>query len=108
MKRVAFAILLFALPTVAKDKDKAPIYAVNCDDPKSYACNQYLRLELQQQKTLAAYAAFQAALTELNAEARQVAQENGWPDDVRFNSGNLTFSAPPAPAAAVPPGPGTK
>lgn len=105
MKRVAFAILLFALPTVAKDKDKAPAYAVNCDDPKSYSCNQYLQLEVRQQKALDAFAAFQAAqrdyqndVNDLEAEAKKIEQENGWPDDLKFNDATLTFDAvPPAP-----------
>lgn len=100
MRKTVFAILLFTLPIVAGGKGTGPVYAVNCDDPKSYACNQYLRLELKQQKTLQSYAAYQADLAALNAEAETIKKENNWPAGVRFDGANLTFSAPPAAAPA--------
>lgn len=100
MKKTIFSILLFALPTVAKGKDAKPNYAVNCDDPHSYSCTQYLRLELKQQKVLQSYAAYQTDLAALNAEAMVIEKENGWPSDLRFYGQTLTFAAPPpAPVA---------
>lgn len=100
MKTAIFAILIFALPLAAKDKDAKPNYAVNCDNPHSYSCTQYLRLELKQQKVLQSYAAYQADLAALNAEATVIEKENGWPSDLRFDGQTLTFAAPPpAPVA---------
>lgn len=98
MRKTLFAIFLFWLPAVAGGKDT--VYAVNCDDPHAYACTQYLRLELKQQKVLQSYAAYQADLAALNAEAETVKKENNWPAGVRFDGANLTFSAPPAAAPA--------
>lgn len=95
MKKIIFAVLLFAVPTGAKDK--VPVYAVNCDDPKSYACNQYLRLELKQQKVLQSYAAYLADLNALKAEAETIKKENGWPEDTQFFGQSLTFAAPAQP-----------
>lgn len=100
MHKTIFIILFCALPLAAKDKDAKPNYAVNCDDPHSYACTQYLRLELAQQKVLQSYAAYQTDLAALNAEARAIEKENEWPSDLRFDGQTLTFAAPPpAPAA---------
>lgn len=103
MKKILLAILLLAIPLAAKDKDVKSKYAVNCDDPHSYACTQYLRLELKQQKVLQSYKIFQDDLAALNAEAETVKKENGWPETVQFHSDTLTFVAPP-PSPLPPPG----
>lgn len=102
MKGLILGILLFAMATAGKDKDAKPVYAVNCDDLRSFSCNEYLRLELAQQKVLEAYRSYQSALSDLNAEAEKVKQENGWPEDVQFRGDTLTFSAPPDPPEKKP------
>lgn len=90
-----FASILCCRPTAAQKKDATPPYVVNCDDPHSYSCNQYLRLELQQQKVLAAFAAYQASLSALSAEAETIKRENGWPAGVTFRGDTLMFLPPP-------------
>lgn len=66
---------------------------------------QHLRLEVKQkdaqiaqQNYAIAQSQFQKSIADFNAEAKKIEQENGWPETLKINIDNLTFTEmPPVP-----------
>jgi len=86
-------------------------YSLDCPDTSADTpdCARLLRLQVKQRDALlaqhamqAAQDAFQAAMAGLNQAADEVKRAKGWPGDVRFDPGTLSFMEPPTPPTPKP------
>ena len=114
--------LIFAVGTLPAQKPKPspiadPVFK-KMDLPGGFILTheQTLELELRQERVrsaykdiLAAQVPYNAAFTDLKAEAMQICKTNGWDceKDVQFDPQTLTFKAIPVAAATASPKPGS-
>jgi uncharacterized protein YggE len=83
-------------------------FSLDCPDTSVNTpdCARLLRLQVKQRDALLAQHAMQqaqdayvSAMADLNKAADEVKRAKGWPGDVRFDPGTLSFMEPPTPPA---------